>query len=237
MDELKDPESDVHGEIARLARELSATQNTVGGPEAALEAVTQMAVSVLPAVDHAGITLVGGPGQPARRLRSTAETGSVAKQFDMFQHETGDGPCFRAIREEVTVSIPDVDTETRWPRLMNAVRQNLPIKSCLSMQLFVADHELGALNMHSDTAHAFTPEVCSVAEVLATHAAIALSNARRGQQFRSALATRDLIGQAKGMLMERYGVDAVRAFDILRQLSQESNTPVTRIAEQVVEAR
>jgi AmiR/NasT family two-component response regulator len=63
---------------------------------------------------------------------------------------------------------------------------------------------------------------------------VAWNSARRDEQFKAALASRDIIGQAKGMIMERYGVDAVRAFELLRKLSQEANVRLTQIAEELV---
>ena len=69
--------------------------------------------------------------------------------------------------------------------------------------------------------------------IFATHTALAWNMLRRDEQFRSALASRDVIGQAKGMLMERFGIDAVRAFDLLKRLSQDSNTPLHEVAERL----
>jgi AmiR/NasT family two-component response regulator len=73
--------------------------------------------------------------------------------------------------------------------------------------------------------------------MLATQAAIAIITDDRHDQFESALASRDLIGQAKGIIMERYGLDAVAAFNMIRKLSQDSNEKVAHIAKRVVETR
>ena len=71
--------------------------------------------------------------------------------------------------------------------------------------------------------------------IFATHMAVAWNSARRDEQFRMALASRDTIGQAKGMIMERYGIGAIQAFEMLRKLSQDSNMPLARIAQELVE--
>lgn len=71
--------------------------------------------------------------------------------------------------------------------------------------------------------------------MLATHAAIALRAINKDEQFKSALASRDVSGQAKGMVMERFSIDAVQAFELLRKLSQDSNTPVAQLAQRLVE--
>lgn len=230
-------EPHIHAQIARLARAVHGSSDAQVMPDTVLRHVTESAVELLPGVNHAGVTLVRKRYRNAPPdLESTAETGPIPLTFDQLQHDYGEGPCFEAIWSHQSFLIDDIDHEDRWPSLIRAVREQTPIRSTLSLQLFVDDLELGALNLHSETAHAFDEDVESLATTLATHAAIALSTARRGRQFRSALASRDIIGQAKGMIMERYGFDAVRAFDILRRLSQESNTPLTEVAAQLVDA-
>ncbi|MFW3367354.1 ANTAR domain-containing protein [Rhodococcus qingshengii] len=89
------------------------------------------------------------------------------------------------------------------------------------------------MNLFSDTAGGIDDEAEQQTLNLATHAPIALSGARRNEQFRSALASRDLIGQAKGRLMERFDLDAIAAFRMIRTLSQEMNGPVIDIARQL----
>lgn len=229
-----DPTS-VHARIARLARSVHGSSPGSVRPDDVLETVTNSAVQLLPPVDHAGATVVRKQRQHKRAdLSSVAATGDVPRLFDALQDEHGDGPCFEAVWTQQTVLICDTADEPRWPDLMRTVAERTPVRSILSIQLFVTDLELGALNLFSETVDGFDGNTEDIATTLAAHAAIALSGARRGQQFRSAVATRDIIGQAKGMLMERYRVDADRAFDILRQLSQESNTPLADLAAQVV---
>ncbi|MFE0749007.1 GAF and ANTAR domain-containing protein [Gordonia sp. NPDC058843] len=229
--------ADVHTHIARLARAVHGSAEDAVTPPDVLDHVTESAVRLLAAVDHAGITLVHKRHRTRPpELESTAETGPVARTFDALQHEHGQGPCFDAIWLQQTVIIDDVDTEDRWPSFITAVRTDTPIRACLSLQLYVTDLELGALNLFSETPHAFDPNTEDLATMLATHAAIALDTAKRGQQFRSALASRDIIGQAKGMIMERYDTDSLQAFGILRQLSQDTNCPVSEVAARLVDA-
>ncbi|MDY6808128.1 MAG: GAF and ANTAR domain-containing protein [Actinomycetota bacterium] len=227
----------VHAQIARLARSVHGASPGAVEPDELLETVTRTAVQLLPRVDHAGATVVRKHRQnKPPELSSVAATGDVPRLFDKLQDEQGDGPCFEAVWTQQTVLICDTTDEPRWPALMREVAEQTPVRSILSIQLFVTDLELGALNLFSENVDGFDDNTEDIATTLAAHAAIALSNARRGQQFRSAVASRDIIGQAKGMLMERYRIDAVRAFDILRQLSQESNTPLAAVAAQVVNA-
>jgi hypothetical protein len=206
-------------------------------PSTVLAEITRAAVDVLPDVDHAGVTLVrrAGSGTRPAELQSTAATGAIPELVDRLQHETGEGPCLDAVWQQDTMSISDMGTETRWARFVAAVLDRTPVRASLSIQLFVTDVELGALNLYSESADPFDPAEVDLGINLATHAAIALSGARRGTQFRSALASRDIIGQAKGIIMERFDVDALQAFDLLRRLSQDSNTPVAEVAAQLVD--
>lgn len=106
----------------------------------------------------------------------------------------------------------------------------------LSFQMF-ADHKtMGALNFYAEQPDAFDDAAVEIGVIYATHGALAWRMLRRDREFRSALASRDLIGQAKGMIMERFGIDAVQAFELLKRLSQSTNTPVVDVARQLVEA-
>jgi GAF domain-containing protein len=205
-------------------------------PQRVLDDVAAAAVQMLPGVDHAGTTVARRTDHKhdPQRLESTAATDEIAHRFDALQHQFGEGPCFDAIWEHQTVRIRDVGTEHRWPRLMPAVHAQTPIRSTLSIQLYVGGTELGALNLYSDTVDGIDGESEDAAVNLATHAAIALSSARRGEQFKSALATRDVIGQAKGILMERCDVDALGAFEMLRTLSMQMNVPIADLARRLV---
>nr|WP_314142067.1 GAF and ANTAR domain-containing protein [uncultured Rhodococcus sp.] len=228
---------DIYERISQMA--LTAHGTVVHGSltqQQVLEEVTAAAVRLLDGVDHAGVTLVRrvGKGRRPEYLESTASTGDAPRTFDALQHKHGQGPCFEAIWTHQTVRIEDVETEDRWPRLTRAVVEQTPVRSVLSIQLYTDGQELGALNLLAEGTGRFDPDTEDSALNLATHAAIALSSARRGEQFRSALASRDRIGQAKGIIMERFDVDAIRAFDMLGALSQELNVPVSTLAAQLI---
>jgi AmiR/NasT family two-component response regulator len=100
--------------------------------------------------------------------------------------------------------------------------------------LFIASETMGALNVYAEEPHAFGPETRVIGLIFAAHSSLAWNTARRDEQFQRALASRDIIGQAKGMVMERYGVNAVQAFEVLRKLSQDSNVPLIQIATELV---
>jgi hypothetical protein len=104
----------------------------------------------------------------------------------------------------------------------------------MAFQMFIAGETMGALNVYAEEAHAFGQASRDIGLIFAAHSSVAWNAARRGEQFKRALASRDTIGQAKGMIIERYGVDAVQAFELLRKLSQDSNVPLLEVATELV---
>ena len=130
----------------------------------------------------------------------------------------------------------DFRTEERWPHTRPR-SSNSACSAALSFKLYTADRTAGALNLFGYEPNAFDAEDETIATVLAAHAAAAILASRQGEQLQSALSTRDRIGQAKGIIMERYGVDDVRAFEMLRRLSQDSNTRLVDIAQRVIDTR
>ncbi|RRQ25281.1 ANTAR domain-containing protein [Rhodococcus sp. Eu-32] len=228
----------VHRSIAELARTMhNATGDSpVLSPDQVLQDATFGAVQFVPAVDHAGVTLIRRRGGH-RTVRSAAATGDIPKLLDALQEELDDGPCLRSAREHDTVRVTDFGHEKRWPSFARAVVDRTPVRSSLSIRLYTDHDELGALNVYSERVDGFGDDAADQLFALAAHTAVALSSARRSEQFHSALASRDLIGQAKGMIMERYNIGSTQAFTLLSKLSQDSNTPVTHLARQLIDAQ
>ena len=108
------------------------------------------------------------------------------------------------------------------------------IRSSLSYRLFTTGRELGALNLFSRQVNAFRSDDVLEGLAIAAHAAVALSGANRLDAMARGLATRTVIGQATGILMERFNLDPDRAFDVLRRVSIQSNTKLIQIAEELV---
>ena len=177
------------------------------------------------------------PAQPASRQRSLAATGPIPGKLDALQETHNDGPCLNALREHHTVRVDDYNSDQRWPRFAAEVLQTTPVRSSLPIQLYTNETELGALNVYSEAPYAITPVVEEHADALAAHAAVGLASARRIDQYQSALANRDTIGQAKGIIMERFDIDAVAAFGLLTRLSQEKNVRLAEIARRLVTDR
>jgi GAF domain-containing protein len=103
-----------------------------------------------------------------------------------------------------------------------------------ALRLYVDEHTLGALNMYSTISETIGEDTRHMADLFATHAALALGRSRREQQLDTALQTRKLIGQATGIVMQRYGLNEHRAFAYLVRVSSTSNTKLHDIAAHLV---
>ncbi len=210
------------GQVARSLREPH------GDVEATLQAITHGAAHDIRGADGCGITLV----IQQRKVQSRAATGELPYAVDTLQERVGEGPCLEALYQHHTVRIDDISQERRWPQFA-AEAARLGVGSMLSFRLFVREDTLGALNLYSGQAHAFGSDSESVGEVFAAHAAVALSGAQTEAHLRAALSSRDLIGQAKGILMERYRVTADQAFAMLVRASSRTNRKVTDLADEL----
>lgn len=133
------------------------------------------------------------------------------------------------------VVIDDLGSDSRWPKYQADALAYTPVRSVLSLPMYADELSMGALNFYAERPHAFSDDSRRVAAVFAALGALAWSNVVRTQQFREALSTRDTIGQAKGILMERYDLDDHTAFNTLIKLSQSTNTPLREIARRVIE--
>jgi transcriptional regulator with GAF, ATPase, and Fis domain len=197
--------------------------------DATLRSVTASCVDLIDGVESADVLLVAGPDL----FKSVAATSKLAIEIDDFQKRFREGPCLDAAIGNPMVMCNDLREDARWPRFAEAAVA-AGVHSLMSFQLYTHNARMGALNLFGLKPDAFTAENEAVGAMLATHAAVALIADDERLQFQSALASRDIIGQAKGMIMERFAVDAVRAFELLTSLSQSSNTRLTLVAEQLV---
>lgn len=210
--------SALHTAVGRLrdARDLDAT----------LRATVTGAVDTITGAERAGITEVDADGTTTSRAPNDEHVGKI----DGLQSETGEGPCLDALALERTVYISDLAEETiRWPTF--AVRAlDLGAVSVLSFRLSTEGSPVTALNLYSSTQAAFDQEDQLWGEVFASHAAIALAHATNNDGLTTALNSRDLIGQAKGMLMERFDITDHEAFTMLVESSQQTNLKLREVA-------
>lgn len=214
--------------MAELTRTLAGDRTL----DAVLAEVTAAAVALIPGVDTAGILVVKKGGD----YESLATTSQLPHQLDILQMTFDEGPCVQAAVADTILRTNDFRTETRWPQYSPAAVA-AGVLSGMSFKLYTADRSAGALNLFGFQPTHWDADAESVGSVLAAHAAAALVATQREQQLHAALLSRDQIGQAKGIIMERYSVDAVRAFEMLLQLSQEGNIKLIDVARRVIDTR
>lgn len=218
-----------HLRIAEIVQELYGRPDT--DSDTVIAELVEHAAVEIPGAQYAGVTVT----RNAKHIDTPAATHKWPVLLDEIQQRHREGPCLTAAWEEKTIHVANLATDERFPLYARDVLAQTPIRSVMSFQLWIAGETMGALNVYAETANSFGPETREIGLIFAAHSSVAWNAARRDEQFKKALASRDIIGQAKGMLMERYGVNAIQAFELLRKLSQDSNTPLIGIATDLVE--
>ena len=218
---------DLSGAMARVARQL---QEEHGDIEGTLQAVTSLAVGTVPNAEECSISYVIG----RKRVEPRAATSELPEKLDALQGELGQGPCMDAVWEQEVVRVDDVAADDRWPEFSRKAAA-MGAGSMMCFQLFVEGDQLGAMNLYSRTPGAFNDECEEIARMLATHAAVALAGAQHERNLRNGLNNRDVIGQAKGILMERHKLTADQAFGVLARVSQEMNRKLVDVATELTD--
>jgi GAF domain-containing protein len=195
-----------------------------------LESIVEYARECLES-DFAGIHIVRG-----REIETAAATHEVIRQADKVQTELGEGPCLQAVWDKKTFLVDDTASDPRWPSF-GPIASELGLHSMLSIRLHTSEETLGALNFYCERARVFDEEDVALAQVFAQHASVALAIAKREEGLRTAIDARHLIGQAQGILMERFGLSAEKAFAVLRRYSQDNNVKLRTVAERIIETR
>jgi GAF domain-containing protein len=229
IDEPEDPTGLELGSwsvMEQLARALRVPQADL---QATLDAIARTAVQTIGPAKYAGVNLY----EQGKFVPQTV-VGEPPQILDVLQQETGIGPCIDASRGQVTIRAGDMTTETRWPEYVERALA-LGVASMLCVPLYVDDQQLGSVSLYGTDRGAFSLADEYVARLFATQAALALADAHRAGQLRHALSTRDVIGQAKGILMERHRITANEAFRMLSEASQRSNRKLADVARTLAE--
>lgn len=222
--------------FSELARELFASEDLTG----ALPQVLKFAVGAIAGCDSASITL-----WRHERVIDTITSNAVAAELDDIQFGTGLGPALDALRSNGAVYVPHLADSRQWPVFSDTAAQ-LGVASALCHGMFVRQpaqwSALGTFSLYGATADAFSDEDQEFCSILAAYAAVAVAVAsrrdevdRREAALHRGLSTRDVIGQAKGILMERQRLSAGEAFDVLRRASQLLNRKLTDVAQHLAE--
>lgn len=212
--------------IAEAAREIHPDRSEELDQTAA--SITSSALTLIPGTTWAAITVVD---RRRRTIRTLAATDDMPTQLNAIQQQSQAGPCLTVLGDEAIVRADDLAADTRWPDYGRAAVA-AGVHAVLSVRLSVPDHNqaFGALSLYSTEIGGFDDDAVLVATAYATHAAIALDKATLGR----ALDNRDVIGQAKGILIERYRLTPEGAFDLLVEASQHTNRRLLDVAEHLV---
>jgi GAF domain-containing protein len=220
------PPAGLLAELSELAAVLAGQHST----QEVLDQAVQAAVHAVPGAEQASISLVDKSGN----LSTPSSTGELASEGDKAQYELGEGPCLQALWQGQVLQIDDLSTETRWPA-WTARAQALGAGSLLACQLATPRGVLGALNLYSTRPHAFDSTAAALVPVLAVQVGIALARVHNETNLLAAIESRQLIGQAVGILMERHRLGPTAAFDLLVRASQASQLKLREVAVRVNE--
>lgn len=213
--------------FARLATEL----HGAAGVDETMDAVVEFALRA-DNCTYAGVMLAVRGG----RAEIGAVTDPIVTKLYQLQLDTDEGPTLAALAERTAVYISDVRVEPRWPVWRDAA-EAAGIGSVLQVPMCAAGAPVGVLSLYQTIPHGFTADDEAIAQILARHACVAVATARSERSLAQAVDARKLVGQAMGILMERFDLDSDQAFAILRRYSQDTNTKLRDVAQHLVDTR
>jgi GAF domain-containing protein len=230
-----DVDRDTLSDLTLTVSETARILFSAGSVTDTLASVVQLARDTIEGCDYAGIFLLNG-----EVVTTPARTDPFVVEIDALQHRYSEGPCLDAIRLRLVFYADDLSTDLRWPSF--APEANAAgIRSVLALPLY-SDAQRGVLNLYANYPVAFGVVDRARAAILASLATLALSAAHthddeglRTESLQAALVTREVIGQALGILMERERITTQQAFDILRRASQHLNITLREVAQQLVD--
>jgi len=220
------PRVQIADAITRVARAVNAPHDL----HSQLDLIVHVAKDSMPEIDHAGISVAHRDGT----VETRAATGDLVHQLDQLQYSLGEGPCLHAIETEPVVVVERTWRENRWPRFMSGACE-LGLRSQMGLRLYVDEQTRGGLNLYSTSSDTIDPETTHLAELFASHAALAMGRVRTAENLNAALASRTTIGIALGIVMERYDMDQDRAFAYLTRIASSSEAKLRDVAAHLVE--
>ena len=226
-----------HSQLTALLAQMGSVLLSTSTVQTTVELVTALATEAIPGAAGAGVTLVDDRGQ-----RSMAASNALVQAADALQYEIGSGPCLTSWQQQVSVRIDDVAKETRWPQWAAKVLE-VGVRGTLSVPLVAGGACLGAIKVYSTEPGALQDQAERLLTLFARQAAVLLANtqtladARRSNAaLTEALQNRDLVGQAKGILLAQGARDDAAAFATLVTAAQHTNTKLHRVARELVDA-
>jgi GAF domain-containing protein len=211
-------------DVAQALRDVARSLEAEPDLKHVLEAIVASVTDTVPGAEHAGVSLY-----ERKLLQTVASTSDLTTRINAIEHELDEGPCLQALLDQRSYRIDDMSTDTRWPRFAAAAEAH-GVRSMLGYKLFTSGRTLGTLDLYSSQPNAFDAESEVVGDVFAAHAAIALLGSTQQAEWQIALNSRDTIGMAKGILMQRERLTNVQAFNLLVSTSQKSNIKLHDLA-------
>ncbi|MFL6081128.1 MAG: ANTAR domain-containing protein [Ornithinibacter sp.] len=221
-------------DVAVAMRSLS-TETAGVGPQSPLQRLVSVAVERVPGTRWASVSLLR-----AGRFTTPAATDDIAVRADTMQYDIGSGPCVDAALDDSVYVTGDVTSGERWATWGHRVATELGVRSVFAQRLHLIEGSdfIASLNIYSDQPAAFDDHAVGMGLVLATHAAMIVSEtiARdRADNLRRALESNREIGVAIGVLMHQHRITREQAFDLLRVASQDSNRKLADVAADVAD--
>ena len=223
-------------ELAVLTGRMAGGFLTEENASKAVQSLAYVLKDSVPGSAGAGASIIN----PRGRRESTGATDPVVLRADKLQYELGQGPCLSAWAEQSAVIIQDTEQETRWPRWTAAVA-DLPLRSVLSAPLATEGRRIGALKVYSPIPMAFDDHSVFLIERLAAPAAVMLGNVRDREatqrlstQLVEALANRDMVSRAEGVLIERMNITSREAFTMMLSASRAEGKPLHEVAREIL---
>jgi GAF domain-containing protein len=219
------------GDLGTSLAEMALTIHEEGTVTETVERVLDFSRSAVDCT-HTGVVFV----HAKLRIETVASTDPTVAALHAKEMELHEGPDLAIVRDRNTVIVHDTLTDDRWPAWASAAAET-GFRSMMGVRLYTSKRTMGSLNLYDVRPNHFSGPDLQVAHVLARHAALAMSRVQESEHLWQAIDARKLIGQAQGILMERYDLDDERAFEVLRRYSQNANLKLRELAQMVVETR
>lgn len=216
-------------QLAETLGHLAVQMQSLKSSDQVLNAIVEAAVPIVPGASWAGASIVH-----RRRVEPAAATDDVVARLDELQTNLQEGPALSVLDDRRTLLVDIIAGDERWPQFVPTAI-DYGVHSMLLFPLFVQRETLGVLTLYGATPHVFTDASVSIGEILAQHAAVALAGSTAEEQLHLAVASRDIIGQAKGILMQRDRLTSLQAFATLTKASQETNVRLVDVARWLVD--
>lgn len=216
-------------QLATTLGDLAVQMQSLKSSEAVLTAIVDAAVPIVPGAGWAGASLVH-----RHRVEPAAASDDIVAKLDALQTSLDEGPALSVLDAQTTVRVDNLAVADKWPRFIPTAVE-MGVHAMLVFPLFVQRGMLGVLTLYGSTPYAFTEDAQAIGEILAQHAAVALAGSTAEEQLHLAVASRDVIGQAKGILMHRDRLTGLQAFTTLTKASQETNVRLVDVARWLVD--